>query len=177
VPTRLPRPATSPPTPARDIGLGLNQPIRIAGCGASLPPPGGRPCRAGSTEPVRATRAASFTAKLALTLNRSAALRRDCPLSISPWDALPKLDRMCFPHACWPLIPASILNQISVSLGIPIRFPFPARRSSSYDDAPTRSRTEERGSAAGAIDRWFALPRAYASGHNSRGRAGRLRAQ
>jgi hypothetical protein len=40
---------------------------RSARCGASLPPPGGRPCRAGSAEPVRDTRSASFTAKLALT--------------------------------------------------------------------------------------------------------------
>jgi hypothetical protein len=36
-------------------------------CDASLPPPGGRPWRAGAAEPVRDTRATSFTAKLALT--------------------------------------------------------------------------------------------------------------
>ena len=56
---------------------------RAVRCGASLPPPGGRPCRAGSADPVRDTRSASFTAKLALTSYRRAAARRDCPLAIS----------------------------------------------------------------------------------------------
>jgi len=32
------------------------QPIGSSACGASLPPPGGRPCRAGSSEPVAAIR-------------------------------------------------------------------------------------------------------------------------
>jgi hypothetical protein len=56
---------------------------RAATYDASLPPPGGRPCRAGSVEPVRDTRSASFTAKLALTSYRRAADRRDCPPAIS----------------------------------------------------------------------------------------------
>jgi transposase-like protein len=43
----------------------------------------GRPCRAGWVDPVRDTRSANFTAKLALTSYRRAAARRDCPLATS----------------------------------------------------------------------------------------------
>jgi hypothetical protein len=53
---------------------------------------------------------------------------------LSPLDLrlnpFPQLDRMWLPHACWPPSPASILNQISNPLGIPIRFLFLARCSS-----------------------------------------------
>ena len=43
----------------------------------------------------------------------------------------PKINRIRLPHPGWPpSLPASILNQISDSLGIPFRFLFHARRSS-----------------------------------------------
>lgn len=111
-------------------GSASTHPISSAKYGASLPPPGGRPCRAGSAEPVRATRAASFTAKLALTLNRSAAPRRDCPSSISASTRSRSAIGCGFPMHAGLQLPANILNQISDSLGIPIRFLFRARRSS-----------------------------------------------
>jgi hypothetical protein len=56
--------------------------IKVAICGASLPSPGGRPCRAGAAEPVAATRCASFTAQLGLTPKWREAERRDCPEAI-----------------------------------------------------------------------------------------------
>jgi hypothetical protein len=100
-------------------------------CGASLPPPGGRPCRAGRAEPVRDTRSASLTAKLALTSYRP----RCRPTRLTAIDLrlnpFPKINRIRLPHPGWPpSLPASILNQISDSLGIPFRFLFHARRSS-----------------------------------------------
>ena len=48
-------------------GSALTHSSRALRYGDSLPPPGGRPCRAGSADPVRNIRSASFTAKLALT--------------------------------------------------------------------------------------------------------------
>src|SRR5260370_42512446 len=44
-------------------------------------------------------------------------------------NTLPKVNRIRLPHPGWPPGPASILNQISDSLGIPFRFLFHARRS------------------------------------------------
>src|SRR5919106_313364 len=45
-------------------------------------------------------------------------------------DTFPKVNRVRLSHPYWPPCPASILNQISDSLGIPFRFLFQARRSS-----------------------------------------------
>jgi hypothetical protein len=107
-------------------GSASTHPTRASRCDASLPPPGGRPCRPGSTDPVRATRAASLTAKLALTLKRSAAIRRDSPASISPWTRSRSSIGCGFPmHA--GLHPSQHLESDVRSLGNPLRFRFQAR--------------------------------------------------
>ena len=48
---------------------------RTSACADSGPPPGGRPCRSGVIDPVRALRCANRTAVAALTPNRRAAAR------------------------------------------------------------------------------------------------------
>lgn len=60
------------------------QRTRVAAYGASFPPPGGRPCREGATEPVADTRCAIRTLVLVLIPKRRAAPRREVPSSIAP---------------------------------------------------------------------------------------------
>jgi hypothetical protein len=107
-------------------GSASTHPIRASRWGASLPPPGGRPCRSGSTEPVRATRAASLTAKLALTLKRSAADRRDCP-TLSPHGRAFAAQSDVVSPCQLASIPRQHLESDVRSDGNPPRFQFQAR--------------------------------------------------
>jgi hypothetical protein len=58
-------------------GVASTQRTSLAMCGASLPAPGGRPCRAGAADPVFVTRWKTLIAQLGLTPKRRAASRRE----------------------------------------------------------------------------------------------------
>ena len=96
-------------------------------CGASLPPRRTTlprwPCR---TRPRHQIRQLYRKACADIVPPRCRPTRLTAiDLRLNPF---PKINRIKLPHPCWPpSLPASILNQISDSLGIPFRFLFHAR--------------------------------------------------